>query len=342
MKLALPGIAAAAGLLAWGFTANSPALAGWLIGLQFWLGIALGAYVVLAIHALTGGLWLAPLFRVLAPAVLTLPCFAVVMLPPLLDPGAVWPWIADPEVVKRAAVRAWYLNPPGFTLRTVIALLGWSALGVLLVASRARRPWVGGAALVFHGFALTWFGLDWILSLTPGFRSTVFGGALGVSQLLAALGWAALLEPEPAGFRGKAGDLARLILAAALGAIYLGFAQFLVAWYGNLPDKAAWFLRREALPWIALEFASVALSAALPIAALLPQVTRRSPRALAWVGGGVLVGVWLHTTWLIGPQFGPEAIATGLLGTAAIGSAWLGLVRGPLAGHPGRRLAHGR
>jgi hypothetical protein len=293
------------------------------------------------VHALTGGAWLAPLFPVLAPAVATLPVFALLALPLLLDAAAVWPWVADPTVMPRATVVQWYLNLPGFVLRGAVALAGWSVLGLLLVGGGARRPAVGAPALIFHAVAITILGLDWILSLEPPFRSTVFGATLGVTQLLAALAWAALLEPEPEGFRGKAGDLARLIMAAALGAIYLGFAQFLVAWYGNLPDKAAWFLKREALPWILLEGAAVALTAILPVAALLPAVMRRSPRMLACVGAGVLAGVWLYLAWLVGPPFGPWAIGTAALGTIGVGGIWLGLAGGPFAARLAREVPHG-
>jgi hypothetical protein len=340
-RLALAGLAGTVLLALWGLAAPGPALAGWLAGVLFWLGIALGAYCVLAVHALTGGAWLTPLFPVLAPAVATLPVFALLALPLLLDAAAVWPWVADPAVMPRAVVVQWYLNLPGFVLRGAVALAGWSVLGLLLVGGGARRPAVGAPALIFHAVAVTILGLDWILSLEPPFRSTVFGATLGVTQLLAALAWAALLEPEPAGFRGRAGDLARLIMAAALGAIYLGFAQFLVAWYGNLPDKAAWFLRREALPWILLEGASVALTAILPVAALLPAVMRRSPRVLAWVGAGVLAGVWLHLVWLVGPPFGPWAIGTAALGTIGVGGIWLGLAGGPFAARLARAVPHG-
>jgi hypothetical protein len=340
-RLFLAGMAATLLLLLWGLAAPGLALAGWLAGLLFWLGIALGAYVLLAVHALTGGLWLAPLFPVLAPAVATLPVFALLALPLLLGAAAIWPWVADPSVVRHASVVHWYLNLPGFALRGTVALAGWSVLGLMLVGGGARRPAVGAPALIFHAVAVTMIGVDWVLSLEPHFRSTVFGAALGLSQLLAALAWAALLEPEPQGFRGKAGDLARLMMAAALGAIYLGFAQFLVAWYGNLPDKAEWFLKREALPWILLEGVSVALSAVLPIAALLPTVVRRSPRALAWIGGGVLVGVLLHTVWLVGPPFGPWALLSATLGTVAIGGIWTGLAGGPFAARLAREVPHG-
>ena len=136
----------------------------------------------------------------------------------------------------------------------------------------ARRPAVGAPALILHAVALTVIGLDWILALEPPFRSTAFGLWLGVTQLLAALAWCALLEPEPGGKR--AADLAGLLLACALGAAYLGFAQYLVAWYGNLKPRADWYLPRQEMPWLLVEVVSIAASAVLPVVAMLPGVLR--------------------------------------------------------------------
>ena len=337
-RLFLGGAAASVLLFGWGLAAPRLALAGWLTGLLFWLGLALGGYALLAVHALTGGKWLAPLFPVLAPAVATLPVFALLALPLLLDAAAVWPWVADPGNVPPDVARL-YLNLPGLALRSGLALLGWSVFGLLLVGGGARRPAVGAPALILHAVALTLLGLDWILALEPPFRSTAFGMWLGVTQLLGALAWCALLEPEPGGKR--AADLAGLLLACALGAAYLGFAQYLVAWYGNLKPRADWYLPRQAMPWLLLEGVSIATSAVLPLVGLLPGVLRRNRRALAWIGGGVLIGILCHLAWLVGPGFGPWMLPTALLGTLAVGGLWLGLAGGPFAARLRKEVPHG-
>lgn len=340
-RLLLAGVLAAGLLLLWGLVAPRLALAGWLVGLLFWLGLALGAFALLAVHALTGGRWLAPLRPLLAPAAATLPLFALLALPLWLDPGALWPWVGHAAAARHPDVARWYLNLPGFLARGAVALAGWSLFGLLLVGNGARSPALGAPALVFHGIAVTIFGLDWVLSIDPAFRSTAFGLWLGVLQVLAALGWCGLLHPEPPGEGGRAGDLARLTIAAALGAGYLGFAQYLVAWYGDLPDKAAWYLTREAAPWLIMEALSLGLAAVLPVVALLAGRARRSPRRLAWVGAAVLLGVLLRLLWLVGPPFGTASIPAGLLGTLAVGGIWLGLIGGLLAARLGREVPHG-
>ena len=68
---------------------------------------------------------------------------------------------------------------------------------------------------------------------------------------------------------------------------------------------------------------------------------RRSPRVLAWIGAGVLAGVWLYMVWLVGPHFGPWAIGSAALGTLGMGGIWLGLAGGPFAARLTREVPHG-
>ncbi len=330
------GAGAAALLLVWGALGSAPlALAGWLVGLLFWLGVALGAMVLLAIHALTGGAWIRAAMPILAPAAATLVVFSLLAVPLLLAAGLVWPWVRNSAMAADPAVAAWYLNANAFALRSAVALLGWALLGLWLARGGAWHAAAGASALVFHALAFTWFSQDWVLSFDPHYRSTAFPAAFGVTQLATGLAWCALLRPPPSDGRGRADDLMRVLFAAALGATYLGYARYVVAWYGNLPDKAAWFLQRQAMPWVVLEGISLLTSFLLPLAALLPPVTRHWPRAFAWIGALVLLGVLLHLVWLVGPAIGREqpalAILAALVGTAAVGGLWVGLAVGPFA-----------
>ncbi|MFC4167013.1 hypothetical protein [Teichococcus aestuarii] len=316
-------------LLLW--PAARPALAaGWLAALLFWLGIALGALALLAIHALTGGRWGTALRPVLAPAAGSLPLFLPLALPLLLSLGVLYPWVAEPELAGHPDVARLYLNAAGFILRTGLALLLWSALAWLLLRLEQgpARQGVAALGLVLHGVAVTLLGFDWVLSLAPHFHSTAFGLSLLVSQLLAALAWAALCRGTG---EDAAADLGGLLLAAVLGALYLGFSQYLVIWYGNLPHKAAWYLARQASPWLWLEALSLLLSGLLPLLVLLPGGLRRSPAAQARLAPWLLAGLSLHHAWLVAPAAGPWSLPAAALAMLSMGGLWLGLAYRPLA-----------
>ncbi len=342
-------IGAGAGLVlgVWALLAPAGApVAGWLIGLAFWGLIALGAMTLLAIQALTGGRWGGALWPALAPAAASLPVFLPLVVPLLLGLPAIYPWVTDPGVTVHPDVARLYLNPAGFSVRALAAVAGWSTIALLLVLLRGGgfRTLVAALGLVFHFVATTALALDWLLSLDPHFKSTAFGMAALVTQLLAALAWAAMLRPEPEGAaKGRAGDLAALLMATALGGLYLGFSQYLVAWYGDLPAKAEWFLLRQGWGWLTLQAASLLLAGLLPFAALLLARIRRSPAALARLGSCVLAGILAHLMWIVAPAFGAAALLTGLLGVLAVGGLWVGVAYGPLASGLTRRgeVAHG-
>lgn len=346
-RAAAVGAGAGLVLVAWALLLPAgPPVAGWLVGLSFWLLVALGALELLAVNALTGGRWGGALWPALAPAAASLPAFLLLVVPLLLGLRAIYPWAADPGAAVHPDVARLYLNSGGFGVRSLLAVAGWSTTAVLLVTLRdgGFKTLVAALGLAFHFVATTIVALDWLLSLDPHFKSTAFGMAALVMQLLAALAWAAMLRPEMEGADGgEAGDLAALLLAATLGALYLGFSQYLVAWYGDLPPKAVWFLRREGLGWLLLQAASLLLAGLLPFAALLSAPVRRSPAALARLGPCVLAGILAHLIWIVAPAFGAVAVLTGLLGVLAVGGLWIGAAYGPLTSGLARRgeVVHG-
>jgi hypothetical protein len=104
-------------------------------------------------------------------------------------------------------------------------------------------------------------------------------------------------------------------MATLLGVVYINYMTFVVAWYGDLPHKAAWFLKRGSDTWAAVLIATFVIGAVLPFTMLLLAGVRASSRAgLRAVGVLLLLGTGLHFAWLILPAFArqPAAALTGL------------------------------
>ena len=143
-------------------------------------------------------------------------------------------------------------------------------------------------------------GLDWLLSLDPGFASTDFGAQMAITQIGCGFALAALMGLAPDDARARS-DWSGLMLAALLGAFYLAAMQFLVSWSGDLPGKASWYLARNQGAGLRVAWAVFVLGAVLPFALLLPTAARRS-RAVARVAGGLmLAGAWAHLVWIVTP-----------------------------------------
>ncbi len=296
-------------------TGPKSVMQGWLIACVFVSGIPIGSLVLLLIHRLTGGRWGTALAPVLMPAVSMMPLAALVFVPLAFDLSAPYRWASDDSML-RPAVAHLYLNQPAFLLRSAVALIGWSMLAIAVVRERCTTL-MAGLGLVFHVIVISLVAVDWILSIDSRFSSSAFAATIAIQQLLSALCFAAIAGA--AGWRKEiTADVAGLIMATLLGTVYLGLISFIVIWYGNLPDKAAWYLLRGRDGWQWLIAVIVAICALVPLGLLLKQSFRQSGDALRLISGLILLGVFLHVIWLIAPAFGSGAIVAALIAVVAM------------------------
>ena len=330
-------ILAVAVLIAWIIGPTRTLARGWLVAFAVWSGIPIGSLVLLMIHTLVGGRWGARLSPILQPLALLIPVVLIAFLPIALVLPAVYPWSGGAAPIS-ASVGAWYLNQPAFLLRAAIALIGWSLLGILFGLGRGR-PLLAGLGLAFHGLMISLIAVDWYLSVTPAYVSTAFPAMIAVQQILSALVVAALLCPADLD-RRTIGDLGGLMIATTLAIVYMELMIFIIAWYGDQPDQARWYLDRVQGGWLWVLAATASLGAAFPFGLLLVSGVRHSRAGIRTVGALLALGIALHLAWLIIPsfeaQFGPILVACGAaLGLAIISAA----IGGGLARPPGRGKA---
>lgn len=303
---------------------------GWLVAWLVWSAIPVGSLVLMLIHRVTGGRWGEALAPALRPAAALVPLAALAFLGVALSLPALYPWAADASAVK-PGIAELYLDPALFDLRAAVALVGWSVLALLCLAGRCG-PLAAALGLGFYGLTISLVAVDWILSLEPHFTSSAFAANFALHQILAALAWAAVASP-PGLDEKRASDLAGLILATLLGVLYMSLMSYIVAWYGDLPEKSVWYLKRGTGAWIAVLLASLAAGGILPFAALLFARVRQSAASLRVVGLLVLIGVALHFAWYVLPAY--EGGAGSAAAFAVPGLVLLALLSGPV----GRRLA---
>jgi hypothetical protein len=180
---------------------------------------------------------------------------------------------------------------------------------------------IAALVLAFHGLLISIVAVDWVLTADPHYTATAFGAQFAVQQLLSALAFAALLAPVLAEERVRR-DLAELMIATLVGNLYLGLMTLIVAWYGDLPARAHWYLVRVEGGWQWVILAAVVLGVAVPFLVLLEDRRRRDPRWLRIAGASVLVGVVLHLAWWFGPAFVPSAFVAAAGALVAIGAGF--------------------
>ena len=129
------------------------AATGWLVGFVFWMQILVGSLTLTMIHRLTGGCW----GEIVAPAVelaaLAVPFLLLLAIPLFVAIPVIYPWPHRPVAIK-PDVLSYYLNAPSFIVRSVVALVGWSALAVYLPRIGGRSGQLLAAlGLVFHALS---------------------------------------------------------------------------------------------------------------------------------------------------------------------------------------------
>jgi hypothetical protein len=275
-------------------------LRGWLLAFAIWSCAPIGSMVLLLIHSLTGGRWGHAAGPVLRPLAAMMPLAAIAFIPVLASLPHIYPWAADPGQIQPDVAR-WYLSYPAFIVRAFIALVGWSVLGVTFAAGAGGRL-LAALGLAFFGLMISLVAVDWYLSIDPHYVATAFASMIAIQQLLVALAVTAVIGlPEVDG--PAVGDIAGLLIATLLGVVYLEYMTFVVAWYGDLPEKAAWFLARSHLAWRVTLMTALAVGAVLPFGMLLLPAVRSSRIGLRIVGVLLLAGTAMHLAWVIVPAW---------------------------------------
>jgi hypothetical protein len=295
----------------------------WLVAYMLFLGIALGSMALMMIQHLSGGAW-GVFRRIFEASSRTLPLLMVLFVPILLGIGTLYPWshadrVAADEILGH---RSAYLNSTFFFVRAVIYFAGWWGIATLLnkwsgqqdrgdVAVNTRIQRLSGAGLVFYALAVTFAGIDWIMSLNPHWYSTIFGFLMMGGQGLAALAFtilvaAFLFRREPMSVLLKPyhfHDLGKLMFAFVMLWAYFNFSQYLLTFAANLVEEIPYMIARTTNGWQFLAIFLVTFHFAVPWLLLLSRNLKRRPQQLVVVAGGILFMRFADIFMLVSPEF---------------------------------------
>ena len=320
--------AAAAGLAgiaaAFLFSERDRFWANWILWFIFLLTIGLGCLFIVALEHLVAARWSVPLRRVperisglvlpMAPAAL----LALFSLPVL------YPWTApesagDPIIAAKAA----WLNVPFFVVRVLACVAAWVLAHRVLVGGslrqdkdqdprfnlRARR--FAPLFMILFGITVTVVAFDWISSLEPAWYSDVLGVYLFAGTFLAGLSATSLLALHlmargrlPGVGPDHVYNLGGFLFAFTVFWSYIGFAQYLLMWYANMPEEVFWYKERLEGLWGPLVLALAVLHFLVPFFLLIPRDAKSAPRRLTAVAVLMLAAHWLDLYWMIFPVLG--------------------------------------
>jgi hypothetical protein len=299
----------------------------YLYAYLFLLGATTGSMAFLMIHHVVGGGWGYVIRRFLEAATRLLPLMLVLFIPIVIGLLAfgLYPWwdtpaAANPVVHAKAA----YLNAPFFIVRAILYFAIWIALAHFLNKWGAtqneradpeiyrRLNYLGAWGVVIYILTTTWASIDWVMSLTPTWYSSIFGFLVVVSQALTALalmlclvryllGDQPMLKEVPSGYFR---DLGNLLLTTVMLWAYMSFSQYLLTFTADKADEVKWYMDRAHNLWGLVSLFLIPAHFFLPFLVLLVgSGIKRDPIKLGRVAAYLLVMRLVDVFWWVTPGF---------------------------------------
>jgi hypothetical protein len=174
---------------------------------------------------------------------------------------------------------------------------------------------------VVWGFGWVILSFDLSMSLDLHFQSTLYGwwffmnGWLGalMAFALTCLAWRRHLARHDLINDTHFHDIGKLCFAFTAFFGYLSFGQYLVIWYGNLPEETHWPRLRFLDPYRPLTVAAMFLAFFLPFGGLISRAAKLYKPTLILFTLCGLLGTWLVRYLETYPSFYPDAPSTGVL-----------------------------
>ncbi|ACD84011.1 hypothetical protein [Candidatus Methylacidiphilum infernorum] len=306
----------------------------WLFSFLFYFGLCVGSFFWVLLHYVTNAGWDTLLRRQVENVASLFPLVILFSLPIFLDifsSHTLYEW-TRPEIqkLKDYMEKSAYLNVPFFCLRACVyfcffGFVSWFFRRLSCVQDEDGNPYhslrlkrLAYPVAVFFGFLFTFFAIDWAMSLDFRWSSTVwafylFSGAAGASLSLWIL---ILLSLRKRGYLLEMNEehyhlLGKLLFAFTALWAYLAFSQYMLIWYGNIPEETYFFIRRNNDGWYYVSILLVVGRFALPFLFLLPQSTKKNEKFLGLVACWVLFMQAVELYWIVMPMEMSQNFAVG-------------------------------
>lgn len=351
MPAGVIGIVAVAVVLFVGLLGDNPErfYQSWLINFMFFLAISLGGLFFTIIHHVTRAGWSVTVRR-LAEAIAANFWVLALLFIPILIGGLyghhLYHWVVqDAKTLHDDPILKWkqpYLNTTFFTIRAVVYFVIWIGLSQFFFRLSVKQDSTGDVklsrlmqkisapAIILFGLSLTFAAIDWLKSLDHHFFSTIWGvyyfaGCAASFFGIAILSFAFLKGTgrlRNAVTAEHLHDLGKLLFAFGMVFwAYIAFSQYMLIWYGNIPEETLWFQPRasgvtspvpyhghDIIPgaWNAYSIFLLIGHFAAPFVLLISRVPKRRLPLIAAGALWMVIMCWFDLFWLVMPVFYPE------------------------------------
>ena len=301
------------------------------VALFFFLGITLLVLAFYAIQRVAQAGWSIVLFRVMEAITANLVPTSIVMLviivTAVMHMNHLFPWMAEGTFTPGhenydaiVAGKSWWMNVPGWAIRSVIYLAIWNAYRFFIRRNSIKEDTANDGGKTYKlnynvsvGFIflfmisesmMSW---DWIMGLDPHWFSTLFAWYVLASLLVSAVTVIAFVTiylrskgALPGVNDSHIHDLAKFMFGFSVFWTYLWFSQFMLIWYADIPEETTYFVARfneYKVPFLAM----VAMNFIFPVLVLLNSDFKSIPWLVVIGGVVILAGHYVDVFVMIMP-----------------------------------------
>src|SRR3984893_17051010 len=303
----------------------------YLLAFIFVLGLSLGSLGLLMLQHLTGGKWGIMIRRPLESATRALALVAVLFVPIFFGMKYLYgAWLNAPPSGEGALseFQRAYLTPNGFRVRAILYFVVWLILVFIFNrwsreqdvnredrGLRRRLKMLAGPGIILYVFVMSFAAIDWVMSISPHWASTIYGFLFISGQLISSMSLmiavvvllarsgplSGVLQPR------HIHDLGKLLLAFLMLWAYFDFSQLLIIWSGNQPEEISFYRTRLYSEWGVVAVVIVIFHFFVPFFLLLSRDLKRNTKLLPRVAVWLIFMRLVDLFWMTRPEFTTRA-----------------------------------
>lgn len=285
------------------------------------LYIALNGVTLSSILHLCNGKWRFYVRHLACAMSVLFPVAGVLLIVLLINGGTTFAWVSEAHNPEAEHHLPGWLNYSFLAAREIIGFLfiwglyrlfiKYQALSEVDQSYAVQRRFRNIALLIPFAYVLyaTMVGWDFEMTQMPGWHSASYGFYHFQSNFHMFLGFFSVVlfflirsgrltkEMPP----HVMNHMAQFMLGMTILWTYLYFTQYLIMWYGRLPDDMTRYFNMMEYGLSPLWWTFLALKFIIPFTTLAITPNRHNPPVIAFVGTSIVLGTWIERyTWISG------------------------------------------
>ena len=243
-----------------------------------------------------------------------------------------------------------FLNPTFYVIWTILAIGLWMVLGMRMrklssECDEAPMDAEAGKSFIWRNTVtaslfIVWFALTvastvpwlWLMSIDAHWYSTMYSWYTFASSFVSGMAlvalWVIFLKNK--GYLEYTNeehlhDIGKFMFAFSVFWTYLWFSQYMLIWYGNIPEETVYFKHRVQGPYKGIFFLNIIVNFICPLLILMKRGAKRNYTLVTFMAVLIIFGHWVDFYQMVMGSISKEHVTLGWL-DFGIAALFIGLI----------------